>query len=228
LVVYYSDRIKAGTLAAGAKLPTEHEITLEHQVSRAVVREALSQLQAAGLVETRQGLGTFVLETTNSAPFRIDPATVLTMRDVLALLEFRVSFETESASLAALRRSPAQLDRILECVESIDRLLAAGNETKKADFEFHVAIAEATGNRYFSDLLVHLGLAILPRARVDLRYIAPNDAADYLRRSNREHHEIYQAISSRDGEAARAAMRTHLNNSRDRLESLYRSSERSG
>lgn len=220
LVVYYSDRIKSGSLPAGSKLPTENEITRQHQVSRAVVREALSQLQAAGLVQSRQGLGTFVLETAPSSTFTIDRATVLTMRDTLALLEFRISFETEACYLAAFRHTPEQLARMRGCIETIAQLLEKGNETKRADFEFHRSIAAATGNRYFSDLLGHLGLAILPRARVDLRYIAPTDAAEYLQRSNREHMDIYQAIARRDGEGARAAMRTHLSNSRERLRQL--------
>ena len=220
LVVHFAERIKSGVLQPGAKLPTEKEITRDHLVSRAVVREALSQLQAARLVEARQGLGTFVLETAASSAFTIDPATILTMRDVLALLEFRISFETEASYLAAQRHTTDQLARMRECIETIARLLEAGTETKKADYEFHLAIAAATGNRYFGELLGHLGLAILPRARVDLRYLAPTDAAEYLQRSNREHRDIYQAIARRDGDGARAAMRTHLSNSRERLRQL--------
>ena len=76
---------------------------------------------------------------------------------------------------------------------------------------------EATGNRYFVELLAQLGNAIIPRARVDTPGLERNRPADYLERVNREHEDIYKAILRRDPEAARAAMRTHLSNSRERL-----------
>ncbi|MES2697837.1 MAG: winged helix-turn-helix domain-containing protein, partial [Verrucomicrobiota bacterium] len=62
LVDEVSQRIRGGQLAPGSRIPGEHDMMREHGVSRAVVREAISLLQAAGLVEARQGLGTFVLE----------------------------------------------------------------------------------------------------------------------------------------------------------------------
>ncbi|MES2696888.1 MAG: FCD domain-containing protein [Verrucomicrobiota bacterium] len=177
------------------------------------------------MVEARQGLGTFVLEPSRSRNFQVDPATVITVRDVLDLLEFRISFESEAAALAALRHTPEQLRVIKDAVEYIQRLLESGVETKKADFDFHLAVAKATGNRYFPELLEHLGLAILPRARLDLRYISSDNAKEYLCRSNGEHREILAAITARDAEGARAAMRVHLTNSRDRLEGLYAKSD---
>jgi GntR family transcriptional repressor for pyruvate dehydrogenase complex len=225
LVTEFTDKIQSGKLAAGSKLPTENEIARENRVSRAVVREALSRLQAAGLVESRQGIGTFVLARAPSTNFRIDPATVVTMRDVLALLEVRMSFEIESAYLAAIRRTDEQLAHLGDCVERIQALLDQGQQTTDTDFEFHLGIAAATGNRYFTDILNHLGLAILPRTRVDLRYIAASNAAEYLNRSNREHRDIHQAIARRDGDGARAAMRIHLGNSRQRLQELTKETE---
>jgi len=76
-------------------------------VSRTVVREAISHLQAAALVETRHGIGTFVLEPVPSRTIGIDPNTVVTMRDVLAILEPRIWLETEAAALATGRRFSA-------------------------------------------------------------------------------------------------------------------------
>ena len=221
----FADRIRRGELAPGTKLPGEFEMTREYGVSRAVVREAISHLQAAGLVEARHGIGTFVLAPPQGSNFRIDPATVVTIADVLALLELRISFETESAYLAALRHTPEQLAQMEACIDTIQRHLETDGKTTGPDFEFHLSIARATQNRYFVDLINHLGMAILPRARVDLRYIAGDNALDYLSRSNQEHREIFQAIARRDGETARSAMRTHLTNSRDRLRKLHDAAE---
>src|SRR5471032_1048323 len=109
LVENLSARIERRELAPGDKLPTESELMAAYGVSRTVVREAISRLQAAGVVETRHGIGTFVLEAPAPSGFRIDPATVVTLRDVLAILELRISLEVESAGLAALRRSDEQL-----------------------------------------------------------------------------------------------------------------------
>nr|GFC89790.1 hypothetical protein [Tanacetum cinerariifolium] len=109
LVTELSERIRSGALKRGDKLPTESAIMEEQGVSRTVVREAISRLQASGLVETRHGIGTFVLDTPSPSGFRIDPATIVTLRDVLAILELRISLEVESAGLAAQRRSTEQL-----------------------------------------------------------------------------------------------------------------------
>ena len=78
-------------------------------------------------------------------------------------------------------------------------------------------IAQATGNRYFVEILSQLGNTIIPRARVNTPALEQDRPADYLDRVNREHEDIYHAILRRDPEAARAAMRTHLSNSRERL-----------
>lgn len=221
VVADISNCIHNGTLSPGAKLPTEHEFMQRHGVSRAVVREAMSRLHAAGMVESRQGVGTFVLEKVKGANVPLDTATVLTMRDVLALLELRLSVETEAAALAAVRRSPMQLERMQSCVDRIQAELDSGREeTTEADFEFHLAIASATENRYFVQVLNFFGLAILPRTRVDVRYMATRSATEYLNRSNDEHRAILRAIAGGDSEGARAAMRTHLSNSRTRLQQL--------
>src|SRR5437870_8116801 len=97
-------RIRDRKLKPGDKLPTEAEIMREWGVSRTVVREALSKLQAGALVETRHGVGTFVLEPPAPSGFRIDPAEIETAVDILAVLELRIRLETESAGLAAARR----------------------------------------------------------------------------------------------------------------------------
>ena len=101
-------RIRGGQYKPGDKLPTEPEVMAQQGVSRTVVREAMSRLQAAGLVETRHGVGTFVLQPTSTPP-ALDLTTAVTIRDVLAMLELRISLETEAAGLAAMRRNDAQL-----------------------------------------------------------------------------------------------------------------------
>ncbi|WP_409337987.1 FadR/GntR family transcriptional regulator [Curvibacter microcysteis] len=218
LVDDFSSRIQAQVLRPGDKLPTESELMRAFGVSRTVVREALSRLQAGGLVETRHGIGTFVLEARSTGMFRIDPSDMATSVDVLAVLELRVSLETESAGLAAVRRTEAQLQAMREALRDFAANVGEGGDTVSPDFRFHLEIAHATGNRYFGDIMSHLGTTIIPRTRISSAMrMAPELRAQYLQKVNREHEEIFDAIARQDAESARAAMRIHLTNSRERL-----------
>lgn len=166
LVTVLSEQIRDGQLKRGDKLPTESAIMDAHGVSRTVVREAISRLQAAGQVETRHGIGTFVLDTPSPSGFRIDPATVVTLRDVLAILELRISLEVESAGLAALRRSDEQLAAMRAALDALNESAAHAGDAVASDFAFHLEIALSTGNRYFTDIMTHLGTSIIPRRKL--------------------------------------------------------------
>jgi GntR family transcriptional repressor for pyruvate dehydrogenase complex len=217
VVAYISDGIRNGSINPGEKLPTESEIMRIQGVSRTVVREAISHLQAAGLVETRHGIGTFVLQPPAGPTLGLDPTTVVTMRDVLAILELRISLETEAAALAASRRTEGQLQQLRDTLDGFQAAAQSGEETVAWDVQFHLTIAQASSNRYFHDILSHLGTNIIPRARLNSAKLTHDDPANYMERVGREHEDIFNAIFRQDPESARAAMRTHLGNSRERL-----------
>jgi GntR family transcriptional repressor for pyruvate dehydrogenase complex len=221
-VAYLTESTRHGVLAAGDKLPTEQEIMRIVGVSRAVVREAISHLQAAGLVETRHGIGTFVLDPPAAQRLNLAPRTAVTMRDVLAVLELRISLETEAVSLAASRRSDAQLQQLRAALDTFRASVRDGGETVASDTSFHVLIARCSGNHYFHDLLSHLGTNMIPRSRVDSARLANDNPAAFMERVINEHEDIYNAIARKDPDTARAAMRTHLINS---LEPLRRAQE---
>ncbi len=216
LVASLGDRIRDGRLAPGDKLPTEAAIMGEFGVSRTVVREALSKLQASGLVETRHGIGTFVVGFGDAAPFRIAPEQFATLRDVVAVLELRIGLETEAAALAAQRRSADNLADMRSALDAFAAAIEEGRDAVGPDFQFHLEVARATQNDHFVDLMTTLGTTIIPRARLDGPQPANDERRDYLRRVNSEHESIFDAIAGQDSEAARAAMRTHLANSRER------------
>ena len=216
LVDALGDRIRDGRLAAGQKLPTEAAIMEEFGVSRTVVREAISKLQASGLVATRHGVGTFVVGLGDAAPFRIPPEQLGTLRDVIAVLELRIGVETEAAALAAQRRTPENLTAMRAALAAFMLALEEGRDAVGADFQFHLEIARATQNRHFAELMNSLGAQIIPRARLQTAEPLTPERRDYLRRVNGEHDSILDAIAAQDPEAARAAMRTHLANSRER------------
>jgi GntR family transcriptional regulator, transcriptional repressor for pyruvate dehydrogenase complex len=216
LVDVLSDRIREGRMATGDKMPTEAAVMEEFGVSRTVVREAISRLQTAGLVTTRHGVGTFVVGLGDAAPFRIGADQFATLRDVIAVLELRIGIETESAALAAVRRRPEDLANLRSALEAFREATEAGRDAVGPDFLFHLEVARATQNPHFADLMTSLGTTIIPRARLEPADLASPDRQEYLRRVNGEHESILDAIQNQDAEGARAAMRTHLANSRER------------
>jgi len=109
VVQHLQQLIQSGQLQVGDKLPTESVIMADMSVSRTVVREAISRLQASGHVETLHGIGTFVLAAPTTHNFRIAEQDMATVDDVIAVLELRISLETEAAGLAAQRATPEQL-----------------------------------------------------------------------------------------------------------------------
>lgn len=223
VVERFSERIRSGDLPAGSRLPTEAALMDAFEVSRTVVREALSKLQAAGLVETRHGIGTFVIGPGDGPAFKITPEQFSTLQDVIAVLELRIGLETEAAGLAAQRRTDANLAALRQALDGVIAAVEAGQDSVAADFQFHLEIARATQNPHFVELMATLGAQIIPRARLEQAGLGATESAApdaerlaYMRRVNAEHENILDAIASQDADAARAAMRTHLSNSRER------------
>ncbi|PQA76202.1 FadR/GntR family transcriptional regulator [Rhodoferax sp. TS-BS-61-7] len=209
--------IREGAIQPGAKLPTESEIMARFDVSRTVVREAISRLQANRLVETRHGVGTFALAPQSSGNFQIADVDFATVADVIALLELRISLETEAAGLAAQRRTEANLQAMQAMLDAFQTSILEDSDAVPSDFSFHMEVAKSTGNRHFADLMTYLGTMIIPRTRINTASSAPEGRLNYLRRVHGEHEYIFNAIRNQDADAARAAMRTHLANSKDRL-----------
>lgn len=217
LVDRFAQRMRDGVLKCGEKLPPELHIMQAEGVSRTVVRDALSRLQAAGLVETRHGVGTFVLDMPAPAEFVIGPATIATVAEVLNLLEFRLSLEVEAAGMAAQRRSPEALLELKHALEALLEGPQKSGTTINADFQFHLKIAKASGNTYLIDIMKHLGTKLIPRTRMNSAYVGQSDRTAYLAGINDEHRQIYRAIEAGSVDAARSAMYLHLSSSRSRL-----------
>jgi len=215
VVTGLKERILSGDLAPGSKLPSESELVAAYAVSRTVVREAVTRLRAEGLVETFQGLGSFVLAVPEPTPFRVEASALRTHHDVLAMVDFRIGVESEAAALAAVRADPTATAAVRAAMAAF--VAAVPEEAVEADFAFHRAVAAATGNPFYLDLIESLGpmMILLPRTRLGDAY-SLTDAA-HVERVRREHENVASAVSAGDPETARAAMRVHLGNTRRRL-----------
>ncbi len=222
-------RILNGELKVGDRIPPEPSLMEEFSVSRTVVREAMSSLQASGFVKTRHGIGTFVLERTGSASLLSAPPQELHVKQTLAMLELRISLESEAAHLAALRRTDAHLAVMREALLSYRSNWQAGKSTVEDDYRFHAEIAAATDNQYFLEVLGNLGNATLrshshegieqTKAKVTTGQFgeALPILSDGKETAQREHEAIFDAIARQDAASAKAAMFMHLSNSRERL-----------
>ncbi len=205
-----------GAIPPGRKLPTELQLTAKFGVSRTVVREAIAALAADGLVESRQGSGVFAVRHLTSTLGVMAAEMGRRVSSALNVLEVRLAIEVEGAALAAQRHSPSQEAAIQEAFFDFERLLQHDEPTGGADLAFHRAIAAATGNPSFIAVLDALGPRAIP---CDVRLPDSTELVqdpEYLTQVQHEHLGILNAISARDAEAAREAMRHHLSTSQER------------
>lgn len=211
-------RIVDGVIAPGAKLPSENTLISEFGVSRTVVRSALTRLQAEGLVETERGRGSFALTPPPDGPQQsAGSRPVASLEDRMWQLEFRIAVESEAAALAARNHTDRQLNAVRRAFEDFMDSAAHPAHAMKADYEFHRAIAAASGNPFYSDCLASLGPTMIAMPRGRLVGGGEPDAREHFDQVVQEHESIVAAIAEGDGPSSAAAMRSHLANSRRRL-----------
>lgn len=194
--------IDAGEYPVGSRLPPERELSDRFGVSRPTIREAVIALEAMGRVAVKTSSGVYVLEWKeikgvkgNVSPFE--------------LMETRVLVEGEAAALASSMITDDQLKSLELALEEMALENDAGNaESDVADRKFHSIIAAATCNRVLSSMIENLWdvQAGLHHIKVAHQAICMTDGTARLR----EHQAIYDALASRDPQAARIAMRNHF------------------
>ncbi|WP_265942346.1 FCD domain-containing protein [Dechloromonas sp. A34] len=220
-------RILEGSLKPGDRLSPERELAAEFGVSRPSLREAIQKLASKGMVQSKQGGGTYVTDSLNSTFF--DP-----WRDMLGnhpnlredMLEFRHMLEGQAAAWAAERATDADL-LLLEQTFNALRDAFASDDTEKrsaADIAFHQAIGDAAHNA----LLGHMSAALLrlmhDNIRLNLGELKSIPAASSL--LMRQHAAIFEAIRERKPQAARNAAETHIDFVRETLAQSLRSAAR--
>lgn len=222
------DWIISGTLREGDRIPSEKELCSSFSVSRPTVREALRKLQLQELVETKKGIGTFVL----NAPLD-NLKQFASANDIAAILkshEVRIALEPEASALAALRRTPAQLKFIKAAYQTMQSDFGQANLSVPSDFEFHIGIAKATNNEIFVILLenLHFGLAKTMAITQGFSWenVRNQNQPDRMQQVLAEHHNILNAIEVQDQEAARIAMRYHIAKVKQRLINMQSGSDK--
>lgn len=207
--------IKQGRLMPGDKLPTEARLVEQFQVSRTVVREAVSRLKSLGLVDSRQGSGVFVNQKLPFAPLNFEARHAASQEAVIQMVEVRRALEAEVAALAAQRRNAHDIRAIQQAVKALDTAVKAGGNGVAEDVKFHRAIADATRNPFLIQTLEYLGQFLHGATQVT----RANEARriDFAVEVQTEHHAILQAVEAGDAEAARQAAATHMGNAIQRI-----------
>lgn len=216
LAVVLRERIDRGDWAPGHRLPTERELTERFQVSRTVVREAVSRLKSMGLLTSRQGLGVFVAPTHAARALRFDPSVLGSLEAVLQVVEVRRSLEGEVAALAARRITPGKAAHIEAALEAIESAVARGEDGVEEDLRFHREIARATDNPQFERLLDFLE----QYQRDAIRVTRTNEAmhGGFMTEVRAEHQAIASAVIAGLPEQAREAATLHMVRAADRIE----------
>lgn len=200
------DGIARGDLNPGDQLPPERELASRLGVSRLAMREGLKVLEAMGLVEARQGEGTFISRPT--AQSLLDPlmANMLETAQLLELIEARTVLEVELVGLAARRASAVHREKMAASLRVMEAKLEAGEDYLSADIEFHETITEAAGNQILAHVYANInGLIAHLRIRT---YTVPGSGI----RAIQSHKQIFEAINAHSETAARRAMRGHMKN----------------
>src|ERR1700688_400373 len=206
IVQQVEDSILRGQLKPGDQLPAERDLAQRFGVSRTAVREAVKTLREKGLVEAYSGRGTFVTNGTSQAIRQsLDLMIRINQQEGSAhLAELRLVLEPDIAGLAASRIEEQLLSTMREAVAVMDKSLRDPDAYVEADLDFHLALAEAAGNPLILSLLDSIvGLLREQRRRIFLVDGGPE-------RGQFHHKRILAAVEQRDSEAAREAMRAHL------------------
>lgn len=212
--------ILAGKFAPGEKLATEGELARQFGISRNAVREAIAQLRSAELVETRHGLGTFVVanpvrKTVFSLPREFDAF------ELRQIFELRAEVESGAAALAARNRSQDDLSAMRQNLDRLAKAVEMNSSGTEHDIAFHARIAQASGNRFFREFLEFYAARM-----ADAVAIARGNSArqpGWSQIAQFEHEAIYDAIAAGNPDQARAAMWMHLHNACKRLDLLAQS-----
>jgi len=207
VVTRLREMIQSGELAAGDRLPPERDLAKLLGVSRPTLRAGIRSLATVGILQSKQGAGTFVAEAEESPTLDTSALRMLSALHGFTseeMFEARLALEMSIAALAAERADSEQMAQLAEEVTGMYASLDRPEQYLVHDMQFHQTIAAASGNRILTALMNMVASILFEyRSKTVKRAIDLKDSAE-------QHHNIYRAIREHDPEAARQAMRVHL------------------
>lgn len=210
--------IRNRELLPNDRLPSEHALATEFNVSRPVVREAMSQLKYDGMIESRPGSGAYVSQPSNINAFRISEHCFDKRSEIIQIMELQATVGSAAALRAAQKCTPEKLVQMQDAFGRMRDALACGPSGVKdwleAEFELYLAIAEASENSFFCDLL----MMINGRIKNQLQIAALNNVrvAEFTEAVLQEHAAVIDAIKKGQVKEAAVAAQRHFSNASSR------------
>lgn len=205
------DYLLSGVLLPGDRLPSERELSRTFGVGRSAVRDALKPLTLLGIIDVRQGDGTYLRATESELlPKAVEWGLLLGERRAVDLVEARRHIEVALATLAAQRRSEEDLRDMRGLLRQMQDA-GSDDEFIEADMAFHLRLAEAAGNSVLSGILINI------RSLIQVWITRVTYAAESIAPSYQEHVPIMEAVEAGDPAAAAAAMGAHLDSAGAKL-----------
>ena len=197
--------LMSGQLNPGDKLPPEMNLMEQFDVSRPVLREALSSLETLEIITRRPRGGTFVNDRIGSNPFKVMLA--LSINNVPAIIEARMALELGLVTIAAEKISDEQLEKIKETIDSIQK--STDSDYGRLDKEFHRLIAQSANNPVVEGMIDSL---LITHEKTDslITYREPDITIEH-------HLAIYEALKKRDPYDSFAQMYRHLSFVRNKI-----------
>ncbi|WP_047152483.1 FadR/GntR family transcriptional regulator [Aneurinibacillus tyrosinisolvens] len=223
IIVAIEKYIREEKIQPGERLPSENELAALFNVSKTAVREAMSVLNANGVIETRSGAGIFLKDTIEETVSQRLVTSLIKKSELQEILEFRRGLEIEAAALAAMRATPQDIKRIVHNHEVLIEANKAGEFGIKEDYMFHYSIIIASHNNVYRNVFKAVSYKVEKGIRVSkMQSISlPNRFAQ----AYEEHEEIIEAISLRNPEQASAAMRAHLTKNEEKIWTYFKENE---
>jgi GntR family transcriptional repressor for pyruvate dehydrogenase complex len=201
------DMIHSGELSAGDRLPPERDLAKLLGVSRPTLRAGIRSLSAIGILQSRQGAGTFVAAAEESPTLDSSPLRMLSALHGFTsdeMFEARLALEMSIAGLAARRATSEQMTQLAEEIAGMYASLDEPGQYLVHDMRFHQIVAAASGNRILTSLMNMVATILF-----EYRSKTVKRAKD-LKESAEQHHNIYRALRDHDPDAAEQAMHDHL------------------
>ncbi|MCF7623825.1 FadR family transcriptional regulator [Peribacillus frigoritolerans] len=217
--------IRSGSLKPGEQLDSIQQLAENFQVGRPAIREALSALSSMGLIEIKQGEGTFV-KTFDPAIMNhpLSAALLMDQDNIKHLLEVRKILESGTAEVAAKKRTEENLIELKDMLFNMDKVSDDEELSDKADISFHVAVANASQNELLITLMNHVSELMTEKMR-DIRRVALYSEEMTLKQLYQQHVRIYDAIVAQDEDGARSAMLFHLQSVEESLDRVIQKNQ---
>lgn len=204
-------QIKEGSLKPGDRLPTIDQLAVQYGVGKSTIREALSQLKARGLIQPRQGEGTFVKQDATGAFSNIPLTLTGNPEELVQLMEVRRLIEGGCASAAAKEADEQDLLKLFNIIKKMEAAVDNEELSRLYDIQFHMGIAQASKNPFLVKIMETMSDAMNATIR-DSRSLWMYESQQQNTQLYLDHKSIYEAIAAHNPDLAQQRIEAHLDN----------------